>query len=756
MGEARAVLSADRIARAGLLIWAPLCLSLGIGAWFGLRIEPGMALYSALALAAGGAWAAGRSARRAGMAGRLGWDRADLVRMIAHGAALAALGFLCAGFRAYQVAAPVLDFRYYGPIEGRVVDIDRSARDRMRITLDQVVLRDTPPARTPERIRLSLTDQQAPPAPGSRVMLTGHLGPNPGPAEPGGFDFRQAAFFARLGAVGYTRNPVVIAAPPPPASFDATGLRLRLGRAMREAIGGQEGAVAAALMTGDRSGIAEATNQTMRDSNLYHIVSISGLHMSMLAAFVYGALRLALAAGQATLWGRRHAGRAVHKAAALGALAAASAYLWLSGGGVPTNRSFLMVAVMLGAILIDRRAMSLRTVAVAAAAILVTAPEALVTPGFQMSFAATAALIMLFPAWSRHADRLPWVLRGAAMLVLSSLIAGLATAPIAAAHFNRSAQYGLVANLLVVPVMGAVVMPAGVIAALLAPLGLSAPALWAMGLGTRWMLYVGEMVAGWGGAVVAVAAPHWSVLPLGGTGATVALLVLHAPVRRGLSRCAAAAGIGAVIAAAAIWLGGERPALLISADGGAAGLMTAQGRALSRPAGAFVADSWLRADGDTASAEAAAARPGWEGGRAVRMASLAGAPLVHLTGRAGAARLADACAAGGIVVLQGRAPPGRAGPCLVLDESALRPGGARAGWVQGGQVLWRTAAEAEGERLWTSARVRRAWGIGAGPYRPRIPARPPKAGQRPGRKDGAGAGTPAAAQDVSASGRVHP
>ena len=336
------------------------------------------------------------------------------------------------------------------------------------------------------------------------------------------------------------------------------------------------------------------------------------------------------------------------------------------------------------------------------------------------------------------------------------MIAALATSPIAAAHFNRSAQYGLVANLLVVPVMGAVVMPAGVIAALLAPLGLSAPALWAMGLGTRWMLYVGEMVAGWGGAVVAVAAPHWSVLPLGGTGATVALLVLHAPVRRGLSRCAAAAGIAAVIAAAAIWLGGERPALLISADGGAAGLMTAQGRALSRPAGAFVADSWLRADGDTASAEAAAARPGWEGGRAVRMASLAGAPLVHLTGRAGAARLADACAAGGIVVLQGRAPPGRAGPCLVLDESALRPGGARAGWVQGGQVLWRTAAEAEGERLWTSARVRRAWGIGAGPYRPRIPARPPKAGQRPGRKDGAGAGTPAAAQDVSANGRVHP
>ena len=169
----------------------------------------------------------------------------------------------------------------------------------------------------------------------------------------------------------------------------------------------------------------------------------------------------------------------------------------------------LMVALMLGAILLDRRAISLRTVAVAAIAILAVAPEALVTPGFQMSFAATASLILVFPAWSRHANRLPWIVRGAALLVLSSLIAGIATSPIAAAHFNRSAQYGLIANLLVVPVMGAVVMPAGVIAAVLGPLGLAGPALWAMGLGTRWMLFVGERVGDWGGAVLAVPAPPW-------------------------------------------------------------------------------------------------------------------------------------------------------------------------------------------------------------------------------------------------------
>ena len=154
-------------------------------------------------------------------------------------------------------------------------------------------------------------------------------------------------------------------------------------------------------MTGDRSGIAEATNQLMRDSNLYHIVSISGLHMSMLAGFVYAALRLALAGVQAV---GLLVGRPVHKLAALVALMVATAYLWLSGGGVPTERAWLMVAVMLVAVLADRRAISLRTVALAALVILLVAPEALVTPGFQMSFAATSALILLFPAWSRRAQ----------------------------------------------------------------------------------------------------------------------------------------------------------------------------------------------------------------------------------------------------------------------------------------------------------------------------------------------------------------
>lgn len=705
--------TAERVTRAGLLIWAPVLVALGIGGWFLLRFEPGRTHYAlAEAGMAGALWTA-RMARGRAVAGRLDWNRADLLRLGALGMALVLTGFLAAGLRLHLVAAPVMDYRYYGPVEGRVVEIDRSARDRMRVTLDRVVLRDTAPGRTPHRVRLSLMGELALPEPGSRVMLTGHLGPPPGPAEPYGFDFRRAAFFEGLGAVGYTRTPILTVEPAPARRIDAAAVRLRLSQAMQRSIGGQEGAVAAALMTGDRSGIAEATNQMMRDSNLYHIVSISGLHMSMLAGFVYAALRLALAALQSR-GGGVPAGMAVHKIAALVALVVATGYLWISGGGVATERAWLMVAVMLSAVLLDRRAISLRTVALAGLVILLVAPEALVTSGFQMSFAATAALILLFPAWSRRAQALPWIVRGVAMLVISSLIAGLATSPIAAAHFNRSAQYGLVANLLVVPVMGAVVMPAGALAALLAPVGLAEPALWLMGLGTRWMLFVAEQVTGWGGAVLTARAPHWAALPLGGTGVTVGLLALHG-TRGRLSRIALFLAGLMVLGSAALWHATGRPHLLIASDGTAVGLMTPAGRSLSKPAGAFVADSWLRADGDLASAEEAAARPGWEGERGARRESLAGRDVVHLTGKGAAGRAAEACTSGTIVILAAPAPDGLRGGCELFDQAHLSRSGAMAGFLQGGKIQWISDASANGERLWTSRMVRRRWMASSAP-----------------------------------------
>jgi ComEC/Rec2-related protein len=268
--------------------------------------------------------------------------------------------------------------------------------------------------------------------------------------------------------------------PEPGAALWLTRLRLAIAEGIRARLPGETGGFVAAILTGDRSGVGRETTEALRQSNLAHLLAISGLHMGLLTAVVYGALRAAMA-----LFPLLALHLPIRKLAAGGALAAATFYLMLSGGNVATQRAFVMAAVMLGAILLDRRALSLRSVALAAILILLWRPEALLSPGFQMSFAATVALVAVFQTLRKRrarmmAARRPWAerrrlpgwLTGLGGIALCSLVAGLATAPVAAAHFHRMAEYGLLANLLSMPLMGTVVMPGAVIAAALWPVGL--------------------------------------------------------------------------------------------------------------------------------------------------------------------------------------------------------------------------------------------------------------------------------------------
>lgn len=691
--------------RAGLMPWLPVWMACGIGLWLALPFQPGLRHHLALWLLAAALALLLRLALPRGE--RLGWHRVEALRLALLALLALTAGFSLAGWRSERVAAPVLDFRYYGPVEGRVLDIDRSGRDRLRVTLDQVVLDGVAPRRRPARVRLSLMQPEGTawplPPPGTRVMLTGHLGPPPGPAEPGGFDFRRFAWFEGLGAVGYTRTQVLTIAPAPQGGAQAIDrLRLRLSQAIQQTIPGQAGAVASAVSTGDRSGISTATDDIMRDSNLYHIVSISGLHMSMLAGFLYAVLRMAVVAVQAAGLGLR---LAAHKLAALGALAGAAGYLALAGGGAATERSFVMVAVMLGAILVDRRAISLRTVALAAVVLLAYAPEALAGAGFQMSFAATVALIVANDLMRGRGAGLPGWLKWLLMLALTSVVAGTATGPIAAAQFNRISHYGLLANMVVVPVIGVVVMPAAVLAAVLAPLGLASPALWAMGWGTEWMLLVARWVAGLSGAISTAPKPPGLVLPLMGLGG--ALLAL-APWERLAGPASTRArwrrvpwrgwlAVACLGMALVLWLAVPRPVLLIAPEGEAVGLMTAAGRVPSKAAGgAFVVERWLLADGDMAAQGQAAARPAWSGPANAREAALPwGGRLLHLTGKGAEARAAAACRPGITMVLDRAAPAGLAG-CRVIDTASLRRSGALA-FDMRGRVI---AANAATGRPW--------------------------------------------------------
>lgn len=672
----RLPLDALAAARGTLFPWVPVFIGVGIGLWFLLPWEPGVTFYLWVGVAA----LAAVALRVLGPEG--GYPFA---------VALACLlvGMLAAGARAHWVDAPMLTFRYYGPVEGRLIAVDRSQTDALRLTLDRVVLSDVPPARTPLRVRVSLQEepQDRIPEPGETVILTAHLSAPEGPVEPGGFDFRRMAFFDQLGAVGYTRTPVLILEPAADSAQAISRLRLYLSASMREAIGGDAGAFAAGVMTGDRSGLSLETIQALRDSSLAHLLAISGMNMAFLVAFVFGLVRggVALVPPLALRVNAK-------KAAALVSMGVAFFYLLLSGANVATERAFIMVMVMLGAILLDRRALTMRSVAIAAVLLLLWQPESLLEPGFQMSFAATVALIAGFRTVEGRVmrERLPrWALP-VFTLVMSSVIAGVATAPYGAAHFNRFTDFGLIANLLTVPVMGAVVMPAGAVAALLAPFGLAAPALWVMEMGVRWILGVAVWIAGWEGAVTAIPEPQAIVLPL------VTLGGLWLILWQGRARLA---GLAVILAAIGLWTQAPRPALLIAGNGALVGLMGPEGRALSvGRGGGFAAKSWLENDGDLAEQADAVARPGFEGPRGVRSFDVAGLRGVALAGKAGLAGLAEACTTADLVILAEVAEPRPEG-CALIDEISLRQTGALAGWVEDGKLVLVPTRQVT--RLWT-------------------------------------------------------
>ena len=661
-------MGADRLAalveaqRPHLALWIPVLFGLGIALYFALPVEPAGWMLAALA----GPIVVGLATLT-----RVG----PLPRVLLLALLLPALGFSAAALRSRHVAAPVLPYEMTANVEGRVIGLDRSATDRPRVLLDRVVIHGREPGETPARARISLD-----PAtlideikPGMRLLGQARLSPPAAPAEPGGFDFRRLAWFERLGAVGYARTPMVETEGGGGTGLRQLAFRVRMAASahIQARVPGQNGAFAAAILTGDRSGIDRSVEAALRDSSLYHIVSISGLHMTMLAAAVFAIIRygLALVPRLALAW-------PLKKIAAVLALLAAGAYLVISGCEVPAQRSFVMTATVLVAVLLDRPALTMRAIALAALIVLVAAPESLTQPGFQMSFAATVALIAVYDAlrtrsWWLHTQISPgWRFAKPLLgIAVTSLVAGVATAPFSAFHFNALQQYGLLANLLAVPAMGIVVMPAAVVGILLAPFGLDWLPFQIVGLGMGYMIAVAEFVAGLGGAVTGVrAGPPASLglIALGGL-----FLVLWIGKGRWLGFAPVALGV-------LLWAGHGRPDILIADTGRLFGIATEAGRVLSSDKGnGFVATSWLEDDGDRASQVEA-----WARGRLERVRNRIEAPVPGLgrllyVGASDMSEAETACAESAILV----APNWEGvpdGPCLFIGRGLLDRDGALA------------------------------------------------------------------------------
>lgn len=637
--------------RRQLILWAPVFYGTGIALYFGLRVEP-----TAGEIAALGA---------AGLAG-LVLARGALTRVVVAAAlALICLGITGAWLRTEALTHPVLERDFYGTVTGRVVEMGRTSSGNPRLTLDNVVLHGGPPV---AQVRIAFVEGLPDlPLPGRRIMVTARLGGPSGPAEPGGFDFRRLAWFQQLSAVGYTDAPLFVL----PDAPGAPVLRARMAVAdgIRAELDEPAAGFAAAILTGDRSTVDGEVLDDLRASNLAHLLAISGLHMGLLAAFVYGTVRygLALLPGVAL----RHP---IKKWGAAVALIAGAGYLVLSGASVATQRAFIMTAVVLVAVMIDRPAFTLRAVALAAALILAVRPESLLEAGFQLSFAATAALVAVFEdlrgrAWWRDEDR-GWVTRFRAPLALliTSSVAGLATAPFGAFHFNQVSQFGLLANLLAVPIMSMVIMPAGVVAGVLAPLGLEGPALAVMGFGIETVLGIAHWVAEMDGARRAIPAGPLAALPL------IAGAMVWAILWRGPGRWLAALPLGLALF---IWSDHERPDILIASNGRLVGAMTEEGRAVNRARGSsFVVRSWLENDGAPIEQELAADR--WallDRGDGWTRAEFGERQLQIVNARSRWPDTLPDCGAGTVLLLpswQGDTPEGCA---LVLDRPRLSAAG---------------------------------------------------------------------------------
>ena len=301
-----------------------------------------------------------------------------------------------------------------------------------------------------------------------------------------------------------------------------------------------------------------------------------------------------------------------------------------------------------------------------------------------MSFAATGLLIIVFNAM----NQLTWVSRWPGPVTyligsaVSALVAGLATAPIAAAHFNLLPHYGVLANVIAVPIMGFVVMPSAILAAALAPFGGEALGFWGMTLGLGAILDVASYVADLPHSVSYIKAPPPRALGI------LAISVLFGILWRGRMRILA---VIPAFAALVLWINFPRPDVLISGDGRLIGVMVQGARVLNVAKGSgFVARSWLENDGRPISQRAAHGdMPSWI--EIVRKGSEPQYP----------------CQARLVVVQAWRSD-------LVCDGFGLgrlaTAGGVAGRFDRSGRLHWITVRQAIGHRLWNSLELRRAKG----------------------------------------------
>ena len=671
-------------------LWTPVGVGTGVALYFALPMEPppwlgpAATVFGTLLL-----W---------GLRRRLGLMIAVLVLLTA------VFGFTVAQVRTALVSAPILT-RELGPtmVMGRVLSVERQPAGA-RMILGELKVDKLKPEATPDKARLRLPAKFKPPDAGTVVRMRAALHPPAPPAEPGAFDSQRRAFFQGFGAVGFVLGaPEIVDAPPVSGwgvvsvAFDRARAVIaeRVQRAIPDPV---EASVTAALLNGEEVAIPEPMMKAFRDSGLAHLLSISGLHVGIAAGIVFWVVRalLALVPWIALRW-------PIKKIAAVFGIISALAYTMLVGAPVPTVRSVLTTGLIMGAIIVDRFPISMRLVAFAGIVTIIMEPEGMLGPSFQMSFGAVVALISVFevvsPTLARWRKALGWFGRAVLNLcgiAFTSVVATVATTPYSLYHFQQVAFYGVLSNMVAIPVTTVWVMPWSLISYLLMPFGLEEPALIAMNWGDRLVIWTAEFTAALPGSTMLVPAmPSWGFV-------AVSLGGLWLLIWTGRWRLL---GLVPVVVGMLTPALVPRPDVLVSSDGKVMAVRTAEGRlSLSGKTEGHVAETWLRRDGrkepDSVWPVAGISLDG-------RMRCDALGCVYRIEGHTVALlrepdALAEDCGLAEAVITAVPARGCRAP--LVIDRWRLRRDGAQALYASPSGIRVESLRDVRGDRPWTSGR----------------------------------------------------
>lgn len=518
-------------------------------------------------------------------------------------------GMCAAKLETQRLATPLLGSPVSTQLTARIVSMQQEAgtkdkAGRWRIVAD-VLATEKPHLRyAPQRLRLSARDLPALAETGAVIKGPVRLRPHGGPVRSGQYDFAFHGYFRAIGGNGfYLGVPTMADEPagkPPRWSWSADmalmieQFRAGISGRIMEALSGEEGAIASALISGQRAGISDSTNEALRIAGLAHILSISGLHLALAAGIVMVSVR-----GFAGFFPSLSLIYPIKKIAALISLISSAFYLAVSGADVAAQRSFIMLGVMLCAVLLDRQALTMRNLAIAALFSIILTPHEILGPSFQMSFAATGALIAGFSWWkyrkrqkAHHTERqsglflkLRQFLGGVAA---TSLLAGTASGLYAAYHFNNMAPLGMLGNALAMPAISFLIMPFAVMALLLMPLGLDYLPLQVMGKGIELVKWIAHFVADISpelipGLITPVVLLLW-------TAALIAATILSGYLRL--------IALVLVLAGGIVMMMKPLPDIIISEDARLVAVRQNDRLLVNRPRpSAFVMDNWRKAYG---------------------------------------------------------------------------------------------------------------------------------------------------------------